>query len=214
MASGLPSPGWNNADIEALDADLEALAAWYAVRDVPWGVRLPAEWDVPIGTPLFVKRCFGLQLATSGRLPAVDVGTPVRIERAGVADVATYASVDADVFGIEPRLARRWVEPVLGVPGFAHWLARSNGEPIGVACTVRSDDRAGPAAMLTGLGVRPGSRECVIEDQLLRAAVESAFAEGATLVHAYAGDAAEAEVLLGAGFAEVPGLQVSVVRAA
>jgi hypothetical protein len=57
MASGLPTPIWNNADIEALDVDLEAIAAWYLARDVPWGVRLPSEWDLAIGQPLFTKRC-------------------------------------------------------------------------------------------------------------------------------------------------------------
>ena len=209
MASGLPTPKWNNADIEALDVDLQAMVAWYAARNVPWGVRVPAEWDLPIGQPVFTKRCFGLQLTAA--VPPPRAGD-IQIQRAGVADFDAYVATDAAVFDDDPVLTGRWVAPVLGASRFAHWLARADGTPVGVACTVRSDERAGPAAMLTGLGVLPPWRGQSIEQQLLQTALRAAFADRAMLAHAHASDADEAEFLQASGFIEVPALVVRVVR--
>jgi GNAT superfamily N-acetyltransferase len=209
MASGLPTPKWNNADIEALDVDLQATATWYAARDVPWGVRVPAEWDLPIGQPLFTKRCFGLPLTAAWPPP---IAGGIQIQRAGVADFDAYVATDAAVFGDDPVLVGQWVAPVLGASRFAHWLARTDGTPVGVACTVRSDERAGPAAMLTGVGVLPTWRGQGIEKQLLQNALRSAFADGAMLAHAYASDTDEAEFLQASGFIEAPALLVRVVR--
>lgn len=118
----------------------------------------------------------------------------------------------AEAFGDDPALAGQWIAPVLGANRFSHWLARANGIPVGVGCTVRSDDRAGPAAMLTGLGVLPRWRGRGVQEHLLRAALASAFADGATLAHAYASDVGEAEFLLTSGFVEVPSFLVRVVR--
>jgi GNAT superfamily N-acetyltransferase len=209
MASGLPTPKWNNADIEALDVDLQTMAAWYAARNVPWGVRVPAGWDLPIGQPVFTKRCFGRQL-TAALPPPIAGG--IQVQRAGVADFDAYVATDAAVFGDDPVLTGQWVAPVLGASRFAHWLARADGTPVGVACTVRSDERAGPAVMVTGVGVLPPWRGQGIEKQLLQPALWSAFAGGAMLAHAYASDADEAEFLQASGFLEVPALVVRVVR--
>jgi GNAT superfamily N-acetyltransferase len=211
MASGLPTPKWNNADIDAPDVDLEAMAAWYAARNVPWGVRVPPEWDLPIGQPLFTKRCFGLRLTHP---PAAQSASHIQIQRARVADLDAYVATDAAIFDDDPVLTGHWVAPVLGAPRFAHWLARADGVPVGVVCSVRSDERAGPAAMLTGLGVLPAWRRHGLEEQLVRAVLRSAFADGAPLVHAYATGVTEAEFLQANGFIEVPALLVRVVRTA
>jgi ribosomal protein S18 acetylase RimI-like enzyme len=211
MASGLPTPKWNNADIESVDVDLEAVEAWYAARDVPWGVRVPEEWDVPIGQRLFTKRCFGLERRDA--VPRSNRGG-VTVRHAHSSDLRAYAATDAAAFGDDPPLTMQWLAPVLGRDGFRHWLAEIDSEPVGVAYTVRSDDRAGPAAMLSGLGVLAIHRGRGIEEALTHAAVQAAFEDGATLVHAYASDDAEARFLRANGFLEVPGLTVRVVRSA
>jgi hypothetical protein len=42
MASGLPHPQWNSADVTGPYADLDGAREFYAARDVAWGVRVPA----------------------------------------------------------------------------------------------------------------------------------------------------------------------------
>jgi hypothetical protein len=126
MASGLPTPERNNADIDALDVNLDTIATWYAARQLPWGVRVPVEWELPIGRPLFTKRCFGLPLTRV--LPRQPPGG-IPIQPARAIDLDAYVSTDAAVFDDDPGLTRRWVTPVLGTSSFTHWLARANGAP-------------------------------------------------------------------------------------
>ena len=211
MASGLPTPKWNNADVTAADADLDAVAAWYAARDLPWGVRVPVELDLAVGERLFTKRAFGLERADVLQ-GAGAMGVLVR--RAGPADLEAYDATDAAVFGDDPALTHRWNAPVLGLVGFEHWLALEGDKPVGVVCTVLSDDRAGPAAMLTGLGALPSRRGQGVEDELLGVAARSAFAAGARLMHTYATGEAGAAWLRSRGFVEAPGFAVYVVRPA
>src|SRR5215211_6122729 len=118
MASGLPTPKWNNADVTAADADLDAVAAWYAARDLPWGIRVPVELDVAVGERLFTKRAFGLERAD---VLQVAGATDVLVRRAGPADLEAYDATDAAVFGDDPALTYRWNAPVLGLVGFEHW---------------------------------------------------------------------------------------------
>ncbi|MGH2585527.1 MAG: hypothetical protein ACRDJE_11490 [Dehalococcoidia bacterium] len=215
MASGIPTPKWNNADISSADVDLDAISAWYAARDLPWGVRVPVEIDLAIGEPLFTKRCFGLGKVDAP--PAMAAGDLV-VRRAGLEDLEAYIATDATVFDDDPALTRRWVVPVFGRPEFEHWLAYDDGMPVGVACTVHSDAWAGPAAMMTGVGVLPRRRDDradrSVERALIAAALESVFAAGAALAHAYADQEDEARLLRASGFTEVSGLTVRVVRPA
>ena len=64
MASGIRTPKWNNADVTHDQVDIKTLSAWYAARDMPWGLRVPLELSLAVGEPLFVKRCMG-RLASS-----------------------------------------------------------------------------------------------------------------------------------------------------
>jgi N-acetylglutamate synthase-like GNAT family acetyltransferase len=209
MASGLPTPKWNNADITAADVDLEAVAAWYATRALPWGIRLPVELDRAVGERLFTKRAFGLERPDALRVAAAG---SMRVRRAGPADLDAYVATDAAAFGEDVALTRDWNAPVVGLPAFAHWLALEGETPVGVVCTVRSDEWAGPAAMVTGLGVRAPWRDRGVEEDLLREAVQSAFDAGVRLVHAYATGDVGAAWLQARGFREVPGFAVRVVR--
>src|SRR4029079_12798950 len=63
MASGLPHPQWNSADVTGPGADLEAARAFYAERGVPWGVRVPAGMRWGAGRHLFQMPLMGLAAA-------------------------------------------------------------------------------------------------------------------------------------------------------
>jgi hypothetical protein len=201
MASGIPQTKWNNADITAADVDLEAVSAWYDARDVPWGLRVPLGLEVALGRPLFVKRCVGIRAEAF-----VPGESPVRVRRASLGEGELVARLDAAGGALEQ--SRAWVAPQLGDPRFRHWVAESDGRPVGLATTVRSDCDAGPAAYLTGVS---GSTSAVL-DALVRTAAAAAFAEGARLVHANPDDDAEAARLSLLGGFEVPGFEVRVVR--
>jgi hypothetical protein len=154
MASGIPLAAWNNADLEAADADLDAMVAWYASRAVPWGIRVPVGLTVDLGTPLFVKRCFGL---LPGDLKGGDVEVAARMTPVGPADLSRLVAAEAAVFGVLGRARVTLDRSGAGVSGFTHWLAHRDGRALAVATTVASAGDAGPAVMLTGLGSLPGA---------------------------------------------------------
>jgi hypothetical protein len=202
MASGIARAKWNNADITGVDADLDRVAAWYTERDVPWGIRLPLDLEVSLGSHVFVKRCVGI---TADGFH--DRGSDSRVRRGNASELDLIASLDAmgsDLLGE----SRAWIAPQLGTPGFVHWVAERGGRPVGLATAVRSDGDAGPAAYITGAFA---SDEMAL-DSLVGTAVAGAFSEGADLVHANPADDAEAKRFLGLGAVEVPGLEVRVVR--
>jgi hypothetical protein len=115
MASGLPVPKWNNADIVSADVDVDALQAWYAERDVPWGIRVPLELSFNLGEPLFEKRCAGL--LPDALRPAATV-RGVSIRRASPAD----RRVDGRIH--PPSLASR-PAGVCGRRAGRFWVGRS-----------------------------------------------------------------------------------------
>jgi hypothetical protein len=208
MASGLPDARWNNADIEAADADFDAVIAWYTSRAVPWGIRVPAGLTVDVGTPLFVKRCFAL---TAGSLTVGEVDLTIRVRRVGAAELARFAAVEAAVFDIPATVASRWIRPVLGTPGFAHWIAEHDDRPLAVATTVASAGDAGPAAMLTGLGSVPGA-PLGVRPALARAAILSALERQPTaIIHTHTDPDDDPELYGQLGFTEVESLQVRLV---
>ena len=215
MASGIPTPKWNNADITEPVPDLEAIAAWYAARDLPWGMRVPVKIDLPVGEVIGPKRCFGLGpdgLARMVEQVQTEASERVRVRLLGRGELEAAVAAEAALFGDADGYARRWIEPVFGHASFVHWVAYEGERPVGVACTVRSDGLAGPAAMLTGLEVTPSWAERGLAENLVLAAAATAFEGGAELVHAHPMDPAEADLLLRCGFLEVPGFMVRVMR--
>ena len=207
MASGISHPQWNNADLTGPDVDVAVLRAWYAERHVPWGIRVPPEVTIALGRPLFHKRCAVL---LPGRLEVPPLPAGVTLRRAGPGDAARYATADAAVFDDDVELTRRWIEPMLGHPACALWLAEHDGAPVGVASALRTDDRAGPAAYLTGVGVLAPWAERGLARALTAAAAEAALTEGADLVHGNPDDE-ELPDLVALGFVEVPGFEVRLV---
>jgi hypothetical protein len=208
MASGIAEAKWNNADVVSADVDWDAVRAWYGVRDVPWGVRVPLELDVDVGEPLFVKRCVAIEPDAW-----VAVAAPtVKVRRAGTSESALVAALDCEIFGGgDPAPSRAWVEPEVGAAGFRHFVAEVGGTPAGGATTILTDGDAGPAAYLTAFGAVPGAPWREVVEALVAEARGAAFDDGAAFVHANP-DADEWDVLAAAGAVEVPGLQVRVVR--
>lgn len=206
MASGIPDARWNNADITGADPDIGALHAWYLELGMPWGVRVPVELadDVTVGDELFVKRGFVLEHAgpTAGEPDDeldLHLATPDDLDRFVAAEVA--------LFGDPEAIARVWISPVFGREGFRHWLAIRDGQAVATATTVRTDEVAGPAVMLTGLESLPGEERS--RRALARVVVTSAFEDDpTTLIHAHAGPGDDTDDLADLGFAEVPGFVV------
>jgi len=209
MASGLPVPQWNNADVTGADVDREALYAWYEGLGVPWGVRVPVELDVDIGTPLVPKRCYGLQ-ATDFRPVAPANGVTNR--RAEPEDLERFLAAEGAAFGDEDDIVRRWVTPVFCRPGFEHWVAERKGTVAALASAVWSDGEAGPAVMITGLdALRP--RDIGLARGVAAAILEGAFAaDASTLAHCHTILDDDVSAFAGLGFTEVPGFQIRVVR--
>jgi hypothetical protein len=208
MASGLPTAKWNNADITSPDADIEAICDWYAARDVPWGVRVPIEFELDLGTPLFEKQCAGLSAAQFRPTP-LPSGYTVR--EAAVHDLNTCLSIERAVFGASESLGRAWLEPAFAASCYGHWLLEHQGKPIGSAATVTTDDRAGPATYLSALALMPVVEDEAVLTALVSSIASSAFDRGSALVHANP-DSTQIVHFREVGFEAVPGFLVRVVR--
>ena len=147
MASGLPHAQWNNGDVtDASLFNVEDVRAWYATRahgaGVPWGVRVPAGMPFMHGRRVFRKRCMGL---FPSEFCAFGPPTRIEIRAATPDDIETVARIEP-AFDEAEESIRRWVGPHLAAPGFSVALARLDGEPVGLATAIFTDDRAGRCA--------------------------------------------------------------------
>jgi GNAT superfamily N-acetyltransferase len=207
MASGLPHPQWNGADVTGPDADLDGARAFYAARGLPWGVRVPVGIPWHAGRHLFRMRLMGL--APSGFRPAPDVPGLV-LREAGRADAAPVLAIDAAAFGADPRLQAPWLEPHLDAPGITVALAELAGEPVATAYALRSDGAAGPAAFLAGVAVAEAVRRRGIASAMSSWLLARAFAGGARLAHLHPDTDAAARVYERLGFADAGALDIYV----
>lgn len=209
MSSGLPHAQWNNGDVtDAAHFPVREVRAWYAARaagrGVPWGVCVPAGMQFLHGRLLFRKRCMALapERFINRRAPGVSIDT------ARPDEIDTVAAVDAAAFGDSIERMRPWIEPHLGAPGFIVALARYDGEPVGVATAIRTDDRAGPAVGIFGVGVLEHARRRGIASALTCWLLERALDDGATLAHLNPDSDAAARVYAQLGFVETSGLDI------
>jgi GNAT superfamily N-acetyltransferase len=206
MASGLQHPQWNNGDVtDGALVDVERVAVWYARLGVPWGVRVPAGEPWPHGRRLFRKRLMGLtELCPAPPVPGLV------LRAAGPGDLEAVLHVDTVGFGSEPAAERPWIEPHLSADRATVALAVLDGRPVGTACALRSDGRAGPAAYVAGVAVLPEARRRGVGAAMSSWLVERALAAGAQLAHLQPDDDDAARVYARLGFVEVPGLDVYV----
>jgi len=210
MASGLPHPQWNNGDVsDPARVPLDEVRAWYAARaggaGVPWGMRVPAGMAFGHGRRLFRKRCMALVPAGFRQVAAP---SGVRIGIAGPADAGAVAGIDAAAFGEPVDRIRPWIEPHLGAAGFTVALASLDGEPVGIATAIRTDERAGACVGIFGVGVIERARRRGIGAALTSWLLERALADGATLAHLNPNDDAAARLYVRLGFVETAGLDV------
>jgi hypothetical protein len=218
MASGIRTPKWNNADVTHEQVDLEALSVWYGSRGMPWGLRVPIEISLAAGEPLFGKRCMGL-VASSGTdfgLRPLDRAGGVRVRRIRADERDRFVALEVAAFGDDPATSRAWLAPQFGTTGFDHWVAEVAGTTVGIATSVRSDELAGPAVMVTGVAALPGADGRLVKARLsAQISAEAVHAgPGATLVHVYPDDDEEAAAFAAVGFIEVPGFLVRLVQPA
>ena len=129
---------------------------------------------------------------------------------AGPADLDIVARVDATAFNALLDQVRRWIAPRLGAAGFTVALAALDGDPVGVATSIRTDGRAGAAAGIFAVGVLAGARRRGIGAALTSWLVGRAFAGGATLAHLNPDTDDAARVYARLGFIETAGFDVYV----
>lgn len=205
MASGLPLPAWNNADLTGPAPDLDGADAFYGARAVPWGVRVPAGAGLERGRCRLTLRMMGLASGELRPAPAVD---GLELRSAERADADLVVALDATGFGDDPKVTRPWVAPHVGAAGFVFVLAAVGGKVIGTAFTVRSDGRAGPALLLGGVTVMPEARGRGVAGAMSWWLLERGFASGALLAHLQADTATAARVYGRLGFADAGELEV------
>ena len=205
MASGLPLPSWNNADLTGPAPDLEGAAAFYAARAVPWGVRVPAGAGLRRGRRRLTQRMMGLE---AGDLLAAPGVPGVALRSAKRADADLVVALDAAGFGEDPRVTRPWTEPHVGAAGFDFVLGALGGESIGTAFTLRSYGRVGPALLLGGVTVMPEARGRGVAGAMSSWLLERGFAQGARLAHLHSDTATAAAVYARLGFADAGALAV------
>ena len=210
MASGLPHARWNNGDVtDPARVDVEAVRAWYASRarghGVPWGICVPAGMPVAHGRHVFRKRCMAL---LPQQFRAVRASPGVAIREARPADIDTFARIDASAFNGTVEETLPWVTPHFGAIGFTAALARLEGEPVGVATAIHTDDHAGPCVGIFGVGVLEHARCRGIGGAMTSWLLERAFTRGATLAHLNPDTEAAACLYARLGFIETAGLDV------
>jgi hypothetical protein len=135
---------------------------------MPWGLRVPLEISLAVGEPLFVKRCMGLLASTGAEsgLRLFDSTGGVRVRRVRADERDRFVALEVAAFGDDPATARAWLAPQFGVAGFDHWVAEISGTTVGSAASVRSDELAGPAVMITGMAALPGADAGLVKAQL------------------------------------------------
>jgi hypothetical protein len=207
MASGLPHPQWNGADVTGPDADLEGARAFYAARRLPWGVRVPVGIPWGAGRLLFRMRLMGL--AEAGFRPAAEV-PELALRTAGPADFDVVLAIDSAAFGADPRLQGPWLAPHLDAPAITVALAELAGEPVGTAYALRSDGAAGPAVFLAGVAVTEPARRRGVAAAMSSWLLARAFAGGARLAHLHPDTDDAARVYARLGFADAGALDIYV----
>jgi GNAT superfamily N-acetyltransferase len=210
MASGLPHAQWNNGDvIDPALVEVEAVRAWYATRaggaGVPWGICVPAGLPFAKGRRLFRKRCMGL-LRSDFR--SIEIPSEVEITVATSSDIDTFAGIDAMAFGGTVEQNRAWIEPHFGARGLTVALARLEGEPVGIATALFTNERAGPCVGIFGVGVLEKTRQRGVGTALTSWLLEQAFAAGSALAHLNPDNDVAARLYARLGFGETAGFDV------
>ena len=209
MASGIAKPQWNNGDVtDPSLVDIDAVRAWYAEHEVPWGVRVPAGAAWPHGRHLFAKRCMALR---PNRFRPVEPPPGLELRPAGPGDLDAYACVDAIAFDeddVGPTV--QWTRPMLGADDFRLALAILDDDPVGVAYAVRTSSGGGSAVGVSGVGVVPSVRRRGVGRALTSYVVQWGFDSGTDLAWLNPDTDDAARLYSAMGFEETGGFDVYV----
>jgi len=211
MASGLPHPQWNNADVDdPAVVDVDAVVAWYADRRVPWGVSVPAGGRWRHGRLLFRQRLMALPLSPRPATPEPVAPDGVRIRAAGPADLDAVLAVDAAAFDASAEVQRPWIEPLLADDDTVVAVAFDGDRPVGCGYAVVADGDAGRTVYVAGIGVLASARRRGVGGAVSWWLVEQGLAGGADLAHLNPDTDIAASVYRRLGFVEMPGFDIYV----
>jgi len=215
MASGLPHPQWNNADVDDPAAvDVDAVISWYAGHGVPWGVSVPAGATWHRGRLLFRQRLMALPLGAPPPAPgSFAVPGGVHVRAAGPPDLDGVLAVDAAAFVSSPDVQRPWIEPQLTEDDSVVALALDGDRPVGCGYAVVTDGDAGRTVYVAGIGVLESARRRGIGGAVSWWLVEQGRTRGADLAHLNPDTDVAASVYRRLGFVEVPGFDIYVDNA-
>jgi GNAT superfamily N-acetyltransferase len=207
MASGLPQAQFNTAVVTGPDVDLDGARAFYAERDLPWGILVPGGMAWGAGRYLHSLPLMGVSRSGLRRSPELP---GLGLRAAGPDDLEAVLRIDTTAFDSDPDEFRPWTEPHLRGGPFTTAVAELDGEPVGTAFTVRSHGPAGPAVYLGGVAVLEPARRRGVAAAMSAWLLERAFADGARLAHRQADTDAAARVYARLGFAPAGALDIYV----
>jgi GNAT superfamily N-acetyltransferase len=178
--TGLPPRHWNGAFVtRAVDLGplIPRVAQWFAARDKPWGLLVPAELDLTAPGLRHVddQRVMLLRL---GALQDAPLDLPARSD----APAADVARVQSEAFEDEYGVTLEFVAPTIGpdaAPPQETWTAYDGAEPVGCATVVVLDGVAG----IYGVAVRGAWRRNGLGAGLTALCLRRARDEGCDLAY-------------------------------
>jgi GNAT superfamily N-acetyltransferase len=191
-ATGIPVGHWNGCHVTGTDTPWADAAAWFAEREVPWGVLIPEESDVePPGPPITTQRVMLRDLENLPDLPVLDL-------RWDAGDDAT--AVQSDAFGDPLADATAFVLPKLLNPACAVVTAYLDDLAAATATLVVVD---GVGAVF-GVGTLPGVRGQGLGRAVTLAVLHEARRRGCDLAYLNPSDLGYG-VYARLGFTDAPG---------
>jgi predicted N-acetyltransferase YhbS len=180
--TGLSPRHWNGAFWRSacdLDGVLPEVAAWFAERDKPWGLLVPAEAHVePPGLSHAADQ--RVMLRGTGTVPAAPL--PARVRISADAPASDVALVQAEAFGDMFETSLAFVTPTLtptARPPQTTLTAHEGREPVGCATVAIMDDVAG----VFGVSVREAWRRRGLGAALTAAVMRVAADAGCDLLY-------------------------------
>lgn len=170
VGCGVASPASNEEISRAVARLRETGVRNYGVPLSPAAApELLAEWLAASG--LTARDRWAKMYRAAG--PAIRIQTDLRITEAGPEDAAAFAMVTTTAFGM-PAAWRSWIASSVGRPGWRHYLAWSDSEPVaGGALFV-----AGDVGWLGIAGTLPAARRHGAQSALLARRIEDGLMAG------------------------------------
>ncbi len=187
--SGVPVRYWNGAHVTAVPRDPEAslgwAAAWFAERNLPYGVLVPAELEPALAAAAgarglrlsAVQRC--MAMSRKDFTPPAAVPAELEVRRTGPAELEDFLAVQVAAFGLDADPARRFLGPPVGRPGWTHLTGYLAGEPVVSGLSLRTGNAVG----VYGVGTTLAARRRGYAAAVTAALVSRQFAAGATFAH-------------------------------